>query len=54
MGRAQVAALMQEAHAAGQEAFVIVNNKAEGSAPLTIQKLSVLFASYAETIVRRS
>ena len=53
-GRAQVAALMHEAHATGQEAFVIVNNKAEGSAPLSIQKLSALFASDAETIVRRS
>lgn len=39
-GRAQVAALALEAMRAQQETFIIANNKAEGSAPLTIRKLS--------------
>ncbi len=52
-GRAQVAALALEATKARQETYVIANNKAEGSAPLTIRKLSELIAEYGETIVRR-
>ena len=43
-GRAQVAALVLEAALANQGAFVIANNKAEGSAPLTLRKLSALIA----------
>ena len=52
LGRAQVAALMLEAAASRQQSFVVANNKAEGSAPLTIRKLSELIAEYGETIVR--
>ena len=51
-GRAQVAALILEAAASHQQSFVVANNKAEGSAPLTIRKLSELIADYGETIVR--
>ena len=50
-GRAQVAALVLEATRANQESFVIVNNKAEGSAPLTIRKLAALVREYGETII---
>ncbi len=50
-GRAQVAALVLEATRAKQESFVIVNNKAEGSAPLTIRKLATLVREYGETII---
>jgi len=39
-GRAQVAALVREAVALGRDAYVIANNKAEGSAPLTLGKLA--------------
>ena len=52
-GRAQVATLALAATRARQETFIIVNNKAEGSAPLTIRKLSELIADYGETIVVR-
>ena len=38
--RAVVAALIQDALAAGREVFVIVNNKAEGSSPLTLIELA--------------
>ena len=41
-GRAQVAQLIQEATGGALDAFVIVNNKAEGSAPLSIRKLAEL------------
>lgn len=41
-GRAQVASLALEATRARQESFIIANNKAEGSAPLTIRKLADL------------
>jgi len=53
-GRGQVAALAREAASLQQDCYVVVNNKAEGSAPLTIRKLSELIAEYGETIVRRS
>lgn len=46
-GREQIAALIAEAVRREIAAFIIANNKAEGSAPLTIGKL-------AELIVRRS
>jgi uncharacterized protein YecE (DUF72 family) len=51
-GRAQVAALALEASSVRQETFVVVNNKAEGSAPLTIRKLSELIAEYGEPTVK--
>ena len=50
-GRAQIAALALEATRAGREAFIIANNKAEGSAPLTIRKLADLVRDYGETLV---
>ena len=52
-GRAQIARLVTEAAASDQDAYVIVNNKAEGSAPLTIRKLAELIDEYGETIVIR-
>jgi len=50
-GRAQLAQLVKEAVRGNQDAYVIVNNKAEGSAPLTIRKLAELIDEYGETIV---
>ena len=50
-GRAQLATLVLEATRAHQETFIIANNKAEGSAPLTIRKLADLVREYGETIV---
>lgn len=50
-GRAQIAQLVNEAAGGNQDAYVIVNNKAEGSAPLTIRKLAELIDQYGETIV---
>lgn len=50
-GRTQVAQLVKQAADEGQDAYVIVNNKAEGSAPLTIRKLAELIAAYGEAIV---
>jgi uncharacterized protein YecE (DUF72 family) len=38
--RDDVLALVRAAEAAGSDAFVIVNNKAEGCAPLTIRALA--------------
>ncbi len=52
-GRAQVATLALAATRARQETFIIVNNKAEGSAPLTIRKLAELIADCGETMVVR-
>ena len=52
-GRAQLATLAIEATQARQETFIIANNKAEGSAPLTIRKLAELIRDYGETIVVR-
>lgn len=52
-GRAQLASLALEATRARQETFIIANNKAEGSAPLTIRKLAELIADAGETIVVR-
>ena len=53
-GRGQVAQLVTEAADGDQDAYVIVNNKAEGSAPLTIRKLAELIDEYGEAIVIRS
>lgn len=50
-GRAQIATLALEATRARQETFVIANNKAEGSAPLTVRKLAELIRDYGETII---
>ncbi len=50
-GRAQVAALALEATRARQETYIVVNNKAEGSAPLTIRKLAELIAEHGQTLV---
>lgn len=50
-GRSQVARLVIEAARARLESYVIANNKAEGSAPLTIRKLADLVREYGETIV---
>lgn len=52
-GRRQVAELILEAARNRQESFVVANNKAEGSAPLTIRKLAELIAEHGESIVRR-
>lgn len=43
-GRAQVAALALEAARAQQQTFIIANNKAEGSAPLTLRNLAAMIA----------
>lgn len=53
-GRAQVAVLALEATRARQKTYIIANNKAEGSAPLTIKKLAGLIGEYAGTPVQRS
>ena len=50
-GRAQVASLALEATRSRQESFIIANNKAEGSAPLTIRKLADLVRDHGEMIV---
>lgn len=50
-GRAEVAALVLEAAGMQRVSFVIANNKAEGSAPLTIRRLSELIAQYGETLI---
>ncbi len=52
-GRAQIAQLVKEAADSDQHSYVIVNNKAEGSAPLTIRKLAELIDEYGQTIVIR-
>ena len=49
--RLQLATLVHEAAEAGQDAYVIINNKAEGSAPLSVRKLAELIAEYGESIV---
>jgi hypothetical protein len=38
--RAEVAEILGEAVAAGRPAFLLVNNKAEGSAPLTVRAIA--------------
>ncbi len=43
-GLAQVSALIEEAHATARASFAIVNNKAEGSAPLTVRRIATLLA----------
>ena len=50
-GRVQIAALVTEAVRGDHEAFVIINNKAEGSAPLSVRKLADLIAEYGQSIV---
>ncbi len=52
-GRTQLATLVTESARDGQDAYVIINNKAEGSAPLSVRKLAELIAEYGETIVIR-
>ncbi len=52
-GRAQVAALVLEAARARQESFIIANNKAEGSAPLTVRKLAEQIRDHEETATAR-
>lgn len=47
VSRAAIAAALLEAAGLGREAVVIVNNKAEGSAPLSIVKLAELLARAA-------
>ena len=43
--RQEVAAIVRSGLAAGKDAFVLVNNKAEGSAPLTIEALAGILAA---------
>ena len=43
--RTQVVALARRSAAAGREAFILVNNKAEGSSPLTVMELARLLAA---------
>ena len=43
--RRQVLGLLRKAVAADRESFLIVNNKAEGSAPLTITGIAEMLAS---------
>jgi len=50
--RVTLARLCLEAAAAHQPAFIIANNKAEGSAPLTIRKLAELVAAELATAQR--
>ena len=50
-GRTQIAQLVNEAVRGDRDAYVIVNNKAEGSAPLTIRKLAELSDQHGEPIV---
>jgi uncharacterized protein YecE (DUF72 family) len=51
-GHAQVTKLIEEAHATARASFAIVNNKAEGSAPLTVRRIAELLA--AGGVVERS
>ena len=43
--RSQVVALARRSAAAGRDAFILVNNKAEGSSPLTVMELARLLAA---------
>lgn len=43
--RGEIAKLIADAHAAGREVLVTVNNKAEGSAPLSVRHLRVAVAA---------
>jgi uncharacterized protein YecE (DUF72 family) len=43
-GLKAVGALIEEAHATSRASFAIVNNKAEGSAPLTVRRIAQLLA----------
>jgi len=45
--RADVLRLVREAGALGHDVYIIVNNKAEGCAPLTLMALAELFAQEA-------
>jgi uncharacterized protein YecE (DUF72 family) len=51
IGRAAIADALLEATGLGRDAIVIVNNKAEGSAPLSIIKLAELVAQHGHTII---
>lgn len=44
-GHAQITKLIEEAHATARASFAIVNNKAEGSAPLTVRRIAELLAA---------
>jgi uncharacterized protein YecE (DUF72 family) len=48
--RAQVLELARLAHALGRAIFVLVNNKAEGSAPLTIEALAAAWVAEPESL----
>ena len=43
--RSQVVGLARRVAAAGRDAFILVNNKAEGSSPLTVMELARLLAA---------
>ncbi len=43
--RSQVVALARRSAAAGRDAFILVNNKAEGSSPLTVMELARLLTA---------
>lgn len=43
--RRDTVAVLRRAAAAGQRAFLLVNNKAEGSSPLTIEALAKRLAA---------
>ena len=50
--RAQAAALARRSAAAGRDAFVLVNNKAEGSSPLTVTAIARLLAEGLQETAR--
>jgi uncharacterized protein YecE (DUF72 family) len=43
-GRNQIAALVETAHATSRASFTIINNKAEGSAPLSVRRIAELLS----------
>jgi uncharacterized protein YecE (DUF72 family) len=43
-GRNQIAALIETAHATSRSSFTIINNKAEGSAPLSVRRIAELLS----------
>lgn len=48
-GRNQIAALIETAHASRRASFTIINNKAEGSAPLSVRRIAELLSISAKT-----
>jgi uncharacterized protein YecE (DUF72 family) len=48
-GRNQIASLIESAHATARASFTIVNNKAEGSAPLSIRRIAELLSISTKT-----